>query len=106
MLKPSGFADAFEVIVAADHVDKGKPDPEGYLLALSNLNADLPEKIDPSQCIVVEDSHWGLEAAGKAKMNRIAVTNTYPADQLVSFAEKTVNSLSDLTIDDLRLMCP
>jgi len=105
MLKSSSFADVFESIVAADHVENGKPDPEGYLLALSNLNAVSDDKIAPSECIVVEDSHWGLEAAGKAKMNRVAVTNTYSADQLDSSAEIIVNSLADISLDDLKMIC-
>ncbi|MCI0498901.1 MAG: HAD family phosphatase, partial [Planctomycetales bacterium] len=38
MLSAASFADAFEVIVSADDVRHGKPDPEGYLLALNKLN--------------------------------------------------------------------
>ena len=49
MLLMSGFADAFEVIVSAGDVVKGKPDPEGYLLALEKLNSTGGETIMPVQ---------------------------------------------------------
>ena len=54
MLSGSGLADAFEVIVTADDVTHGKPNPEGYLLALEKLNktGDSPS---PAECVVVED---------------------------------------------------
>ncbi len=105
MLKDSDLAPAFETIVAADHVTKGKPDPEGFLLALELLNESCDDKILPAQCIVIEDSHWGLEAAAAAGMHRIAVTNTYPATQLAPFAEKVVENLNELTIEHLRHLC-
>jgi len=38
-------------------------------------------------------------------MHRVAVTNTYPAEQLREKAERVVSSLEELTIDDLRDMC-
>lgn len=104
-LKPGGFSDAFEEIIAADHVEKGKPDPEGYLLALSRLNEINCESIKPAECVVIEDSFWGLKAAENADMHRIAVTNTYSAEKLAPYSEKIINKLTDLKIDDLHLLC-
>ncbi len=101
----------FEVIVSAEQVKKGKPDPEGPLLTLQKLNrivspaeAGIQNPILPDQCIVIEDSHWGLEAAKAAGMHTIAVTNSYDADQL-AMAEKIVAQLSELSIDDLQKLC-
>ena len=105
MLQGSGLEGSFETIVAADHVKKGKPDPEGYLLAMARLNQPGGEHIEPGQCLVVEDSHWGLEAAAEAGMHRIAVTNTYPAAELTRFAEMVVDSLNKLTFEDLKCLC-
>ncbi|MBW8016932.1 MAG: HAD family phosphatase [Planctomycetes bacterium] len=105
MLSMSGFSDAFEFIVAADDVARGKPDPEGYLLALEKLNSTCDGEIKPHQCLAVEDSHWGLEAAGAAKMRRIGVTNTYPEELLEPFCEMTSNHLADLTIEQLQGLC-
>ncbi|MCF7955938.1 MAG: HAD family phosphatase [Phycisphaerae bacterium] len=105
MLSMSGFSDAFEFIIAADDVEKGKPDPEGYLMALDKLNSTGNGQIAPHQCLAVEDSHWGLEAAGAAKIRRIGVLNTYPEDALEPFCEMTASNLADLTIEQLHDLC-
>jgi len=105
MLEHSGFADAFDVIVSANDVQKGKPDPEGYLLALEKLNIKTSKKINACECVVIEDSHWGLQAAQAAGMHRIAVTNTYPKDHLGQWAEKVVERLDNITIQDLQRIC-
>ncbi len=102
MLNGSGLADSFEIIVAADHVSKGKPSPEGFLLALHRLNETGPGKILPGECVVIEDSRWGLEAAAAAGMHTIAVTNTYPANQLKPLAEMVVSRLDELMMSDLQ----
>ena len=109
----------FEVIVSAEQIKKGKPNPEGLLLTLQKLNhsvipakpvlskvegAGIQNPILPNQCIVIEDSHWGLEAARAAGMHTVAVTNSYDADQL-AMAEKTVTKLDELTINDLQKLC-
>ncbi len=104
ILNKSGLKDYFKTVVAADHVKRGKPDPEGFLLALENLNKVLAASYQPDQCVVIEDSHWGLEAAVAAGMHPVAVTNSYGADQLQS-AERVVENLSSLKIEDLRQLC-
>ena len=94
----------FDVVVSAEEVKHGKPDPEGFLLALQKLNALWGEPIAPEGCLVVEDSHWGLKAARAARMHTIAVTNTYDAAQLQQ-ADKVVHRLDELTVDDLQRIC-
>lgn len=105
MLAGSDLMDAFEVIITAEDVQKGKPDPQGYLLALKRLNKDLKDPIKPGECVVIEDSHWGLAAAAAAGMHRVAVTNTYPAEQLRDKAEMIIARLDELTLDDLKNIC-
>ena len=104
ILEEAGLRSFFEVVVAADHVKKGKPHPEGFLLTLQKLNDKSQNPISAGRCIVIEDSHWGLEAAIAAKMHTIAVTNSYDADQL-ALAEKIVPQLDKLTINDLQQLC-
>jgi len=104
MLEGAALSDFFDVIISAEQVKRGKPYPDGFILALKKLNENIKEKITPKQCIVVEDSHWGLEAAKKAGMHTIAVTNSYDAKQLV-MAEKIVKQLDELTIPDLQKIC-
>jgi len=111
ILEEARLRSFFAVIVSAEQVKRGKPNPEGFLLTLQKLNrivspaeAGIQNPILPNQCIVIEDSHWGLEAAKAAGMHTIAVTNSYDADQL-ALAEKIVTQLSELTIDDLQQLC-
>ncbi len=94
----------FAVIVSAEQIKRGKPDPEGFLLTLQELNHERQIHIESDQCIVIEDSHWGLEAAKAAGMHTIAVTNSYDAEQL-AMAERIVTRLNELSIDDLQKLC-
>jgi len=104
ILEDAKLRSLFDVIVSAEEVTRGKPDPEGFLLALSRLNETVVAPITPGQCIVIEDSHWGLKAAHAAGMHTIAVTNTYDAEQLKA-AHRVTEKLSDLTMDDLTALC-
>ncbi|UCD48675.1 MAG: HAD family phosphatase [Phycisphaerales bacterium] len=104
ILEDAGLRRLFDVIVSAEEVTRGKPDPEGFLLTLQRLNETGVTPITPGQCIVIEDSHWGLKAARAAGMHTIAVTNTYDAEQLAA-AQRVVHRLSDLTMDDLTGLC-
>ncbi|MCE5341661.1 MAG: HAD family phosphatase [Planctomycetaceae bacterium] len=104
MLEGSDFADCFDVIVCAEDVEKGKPDPEGYLKALELTNKKNHSEIQADQCIVIEDSQWGINAAKKAGMRIIGITNSYPADELED-ADLIIDSVSDLTISDLERLC-
>lgn len=104
MLEESGLRHYFAEIVSAEQVKKGKPHPEGFLLSLQRLNRTCHPPIAANECIVIEDSHWGLQAGKDAGMHTIAVTNSYDAEQL-SLAEKIVSHLSELTINDLKQLC-
>ena len=100
----------FLTIVSAEHVKKGKPHPEGFLRTLKRLNRIVPEQtsnaepISAKECIVIEDSLWGLQAAKAAGMHPVAVTNSYDANQL-NLAEKIVDNLKEISIDDLQQLC-
>ncbi len=104
ILKGAGLRDFFETIVSAEQVKKGKPDPEGFLLALAKLNEKQRPPIEPHECIVIEDSRWGLEAARNANMHPVAVTNSYSADHLKP-ADKIIANLGELTLRDLNALC-
>ena len=104
ILKGAGLRSYFEVIVSAEQVEKGKPDPEGFLLALKLLNKRMHKSIKPEDCVVIEDSHWGLEAAKAAGMRAVAITNTYAAEHLKP-ADKVIVHLNELTLSFLRDIC-
>lgn len=64
------------VLIGAEDVGRGKPDPEGYLAAALRLNRH------PSDCIAFEDAPAGLKAASAAGCTVIGLTTTHRADQL------------------------
>lgn len=76
------------VLVAADDIGRGKPDPEPYLLAAERLG------VDPSRCLVVEDAPAGLESARAAGAATLAVTTTTRQQQLAPLADLVVEDLS------------
>jgi len=77
------------VLITAEDLSHGKPDPEGYLAAAARL------AVPPPDCVVVEDAPAGLEAAPAAGMRAIALTTTHSAKQL-SAATWGLRSLSQL----------
>jgi len=80
-----------EVVVTAEDVRHGKPDPEPYLTAASRL------EIPPPACVVVEDAVVGVEAGRRAGMDVVAVASTAPADDLLAAgARAVVQDLSGL----------
>lgn len=82
----------FDVIVSAEDVRNGKPDPEGYLKAANLLG------IQPANCIVIEDAIAGIQAALAAKMKCIAITTTQPPDKLIE-ATYIVNTFAEIKLD-------
>jgi beta-phosphoglucomutase len=104
ILERSGLSHFFEVIVSTEQVKKGKPHPEGFQLTLKRLNHGRANPITAGKCVVIEDSHWGLEAAAAAGMHTVAITNSYEAEQL-SMADIVIDHLSELSIDSLRQLC-
>ncbi len=64
------------VLVTAEDVAAGKPDPEGYLEAARRLGRL------PADCLVVEDAPAGVEAALAAGMRVVALPTTHPAEEL------------------------
>lgn len=94
----------FKVVVTADDVLQGKPDPQGYMMARKRLIEAVGYHIDAQECIAVEDSEWGLEAARAASMHTLGVTNSYPVPAL-GIADKVVDRLGDIKIEVLQEMC-
>ncbi len=77
-----------QVLVCADEINRGKPDPEGYLIAAARLGRA------PADCVVIEDTPAGLEAARTGGMRSIGIVGTYPASALI--ADLVVPSLTAL----------
>lgn len=85
-LRAAGLAVA-RVLVTADMVGRGKPDPEGYLRAASELGASA------DACVVLEDAPAGVAAGRAAGMRVIGVLTSHGRDALVG---------ADAYVEDLR----
>lgn len=88
-LRSLGVAGRFGAIIAREDYEKGKPDPQPYLLAVRALG------LSPPRCVVVEDAPGGIRAAKAAGMACVAVTHSCPREQLLE---------ADLVVDDLGLV--
>jgi len=75
-LKSHGIERHFKAVLGREDVTKRKPHPEIYLKAAKKLN------VKPPECVVIEDSVVGVEAAKRAGMRCIAVLNSYPLSKL------------------------
>jgi sugar-phosphatase len=80
-----------KVLVCADEIQRGKPDPEGYLIAADRLGHAA------DGCVVIEDTPPGLEAARAAGMRAIGVSGTYPTEAL-AIADWTIPHLTALGV--------
>jgi HAD superfamily hydrolase (TIGR01509 family) len=103
VLEEAGIRKAFEHITSAEDVRRGKPDPEGFLHALTALNRlgrSGEGPLAPADCLVVEDSLPGIKAAHAAGMKVLAVSNTHPAEDLRE-ADEVAASLAGLRPQDV-----
>lgn len=94
-----GISECFSVIVAAEDVAHGKPDPQGYNLALARLCQVTGTQLAPHRCVAIEDSPAGIASARKAGLKVLAVTNSYQAEALG--AASITDSLATVTLETL-----
>ncbi len=96
VLVAAGVQEHFPVVVAIDDVQHGKPDPEGFALALDRLNHTVARgaPIAPGEVVVVEDATSGAYAARAAGMRVAAIRGP---------AYDSSSGLADLVIDRLDL---
>lgn len=85
----------FDVLVGAEDVQRGKPDPEVFLTAAQRLC------VPPSSCVVFEDAVAGVEAAKRGGMKCIAVTTTNPREKLDA-ADLVVDSLMEVRPEEVE----
>lgn len=86
---PAEFLDKFDTIVSGDKVERGKPFPDQYLRAMSDLNLARDE------CIIIENAPLGIESAKAAGLYCIAICSTLDRSHL-SKADKIIKEFKDL----------
>jgi HAD superfamily hydrolase (TIGR01509 family) len=90
ILDAVGLRGVFETVVSGDEVARGKPAPDGYLMAARRLD------VDPKRCFVVEDTRNGVLAAKAAGMAVAAVPGASTSHEDFSPADLVLPSLDAL----------
>lgn len=81
-----------DVLIGAEDVVAGKPDPEPYLFAAMMLG------VQPARCVVIEDAPAGIKSGRAAGMHVVGViSSAYPAEELRQ-AHVIVRKLSDIEV--------
>lgn len=76
-LNGANIKEKFDTLVCGDDVERAKPNPDIFLKAANKLG------VSPENCIVVEDSCAGIEAAHNAKMMGLHVEDLKEADEII-----------------------
>ncbi len=81
MLEGVSLRDCFGVIVGSEDVTVGKPDPQGYRVAMRMVAERLRRALEPGDCLVIEDAPTVVKSTRAAGFPVLAVTSTHPADK-------------------------
>jgi len=100
VLERENLSPYISVIIAGDDITTSKPDPTGYLLAVEKLAERYPDlQLEPRDCLAIEDTPAGLEAAKRAGISVVGVANTYPYHMMQRQSNWAVDYLTELEID-------
>jgi beta-phosphoglucomutase len=86
----------FDFIITGDDIEKGKPNPAPFLIALNKM------ELSTSQVIVVENSPLGVEAANKAGLECIITLNNTPLNIDNDFKEVMSSDPQKFTFKDTK----
>lgn len=95
-LSKLGLAHYFEAVTCADDVARAKPFPDLYLLACERLG------VPPRAALALEDSPNGIAAARAAGVLVVTYPNPLTSQMDVSAADRRVDDLRQVSLDDLR----
>jgi beta-phosphoglucomutase len=92
----------FVDIVAAEDVERGKPEPDGFNAALGRLGFILRPhpSIVAAECLAIEDTAAGIQSARRAGMRVLAVAQTVTAARLAE-ADLVRSSLAETDLDEV-----
>ncbi len=92
-----GIAEYFEVLHSAEHEVYGKPHPAVFLTCAKKLG------VDPTQCLVIEDSFNGVIAAKAARMKVIAIPEkSHQSDPRLVIANKVLDSMESFDLSKIK----
>jgi beta-phosphoglucomutase family hydrolase len=85
----------FDFVVSAEDIVHSKPNPEIFLRSARGL------RVEPVECLVVEDAKLGVEAAKNAGMRVVGYRNPNSGDQDLSRADMIIDDFSKLSVEDM-----
>lgn len=88
--RETGLLQFFDFIITASDVTRVKPDPEPYRLAVSRTG------FDPQECVAIEDSARGLEAANGAGIRCLVVPTALTRGSMFPGAERVLDRMHDV----------
>ena len=100
ILQRVNLGDYFSVIVTGDEISTSKPQPDGYLLAVERFNRwNFNLQLQPWECLVIEDTFAGCEAAKRAGMQVVGIAHTYPFHFMQRVSNWAIDNFSQLDLD-------
>lgn len=96
ILEKLDLAKYFNFVLTGDDVKEHKPDPEVYFKAVQELGMKKDE------CLVIEDSPAGITAAKAAGLKCVAITHTFPKEELKQ-ADLIVDSFKEIDYTSISL---
>ena len=104
VLERAKLSDRVRFIVSGEDVDRGKPDPAPYELAIATMRAATGDPtLTAANCIAIEDTYSGLNAAKAAGIVAIGVANSHPFQMMQRTSNWAVDFVHQLELDRLRL---
>jgi HAD superfamily hydrolase (TIGR01549 family) len=98
ILNRLGIIDNFNPVISGDLVKKGKPEPDIFLLTLERI------KEEKENCVVIEDSANGVNAAKSAGIFCIAYRNPHSREQDLGNADVIIDDFSDMSCDHINTL--
>ncbi|MEM9538284.1 MAG: HAD family phosphatase [Cyanobacteria bacterium P01_E01_bin.42] len=103
VLERANMGEYFNIFVTGDEINTSKPDPYGYLLAIERINRQFPHlDVKPENCLAIEDSPAGIEAAKRAKIQAIGIAHSYPFHMIQRQANWAVDSFEEIELERLQ----
>lgn len=94
-LEQLGLEDTFDTVVCSDDVGSSKPNPASYIRAIADLG------VTPDEAFALEDSPTGVQGAKNAGLLCVAVPGTLTRDRSYDHADLRLDSLTDMSLDQL-----
>ena len=89
------FKQLFDAILTSEDFEHSKPHPDCYLKAAARFN------VEPSECIVFEDSFNGLKSGRAAGMKVVGLATTNPADSIAPLSDIQITDYQHTTYQSL-----